>query len=156
MATRPRQFRRKDIKPGRLLANPSLWDGEQMAADARYAGHGKHKTYPPPDGSDQWRPIWTDDGSTERCEIYEADTWSNLQRLLKEAITGGFIGAKRDGTPYVAADGFPKRAWARIGDTLHEARYSQNREYHAFPLTRRDCWPQDPGGRLSEAPRWDP
>jgi len=158
VATRPTQFAgaQRDIKPGQLLSNAADWTVTPASTNARYVGNGKHKTYPPPSGGGDWTPVWRADGTTERCAQFSAEQWPELQRLAREAIQGGFIGATKSGAPYVATDGFPKRAWAWIGDTLHELRYSENGQYHGFPLTRDACYPLDPGQRLASAPRWRP
>lgn len=154
MATAPPQVRRKEIKPQWVLSATASWSGAPLAERLTYAGSGKHKTYWPSPGCGDWTPIWIDDGETERCDKFDPASWPELGRLLKDAISGGFVSADRNGQPLLHADGFPARAWAWIDDVLHEARYSQNGRYHAFPLTRRECWPRDPYDRLASAPRW--
>lgn len=157
MAQRPKQYAgRRDIKPGRLLAGAAEWSAETLPAPPTYQGIGKHKNYWSDRDLSDWTPIWVDDGTTERCEKYDAEHWPELQHLLRDAIERAFIGTDKTGAPLLEADGYPKRAWAWIGDTLHEFRYSQNRQYHGFPLTRVECQPLDPGQRLLAAPRWIP
>lgn len=157
MPPRPKQYAaREDIKPGLLLAAASGWSAATLPAPPTYHGIGKHKTYWSERDKLDWTPIWRDDGSTERCEKYPLDQWPNIQELLQQAVADCFISADKLGSPLLAADGYPARAWAWIGETLHEFRYSQNRQYHGFPLTSPACFPIDHAGRLPAAPRWTP
>lgn len=156
MPRRPTSHPRRDIKPKYVLAGDTDWQGAELAARVRYEGSGKHKTYPPPPQMrGAWIPTFIDDGQTERCGHFAFDEWADVQELLRRAVAGGFVAARKNGQPDLRDDGMPSRAWAFVDDVLHEARYTNNGVYHAFPLSVRDTWPQDPYHRLEEAPRWE-
>jgi hypothetical protein len=154
MASAPKPHQRADISPTWLLSSAADWPGAQLALQVRYVGNGKHKTYwPPMDRPAEWKPVFADDGQTERCDQYSPEVWGQFSDLLAQAIAGGFVAADKYGRPLVADDGKPLRVFVWVGGQLNEARYSRNNQYHAFPLTRRACWPEDPAGRLAQAPR---
>lgn len=115
----------------------------EIAEKVRYAGNGKHKTYPAP--NHEWIPVHRPGISS--CDKYEGAAWRQIEDTLKEAI-------RRSCVQLEAGLAYPVRVWAYVNDTLHEARLSNraNGEYHAFPLKYRSQFPLDPTGLLENAP----
>lgn len=125
--------RRRGHPVGRSLARPVPGDAAALASTASYMPSAEHK--------DHYSPLWgvgkwTRRGDTAtRCprdiSLEQANDW------LRAALSQGTAG------PVWPADGaYPEYVWARVGETVFEARLS-NREqgaYHGYPLDPTE-WP---------------
>ncbi len=134
-----------DIRPGRIGQWPTSGPtAEEIAERCRYVANGEHKTYPSKDGS--WTLMAKADKA--KCAVIHESQWPLVVAALKQAIREGCISDQFE-------NGFPRRVWAHVNGTLHEARLSNSLrgEYHAFPLEYESQYPIDEFERLRNAPR---
>ena len=116
---------------------------EAIAELVRYGGNGKHKRYPAPNG--EWRPVFRP-GCFECARFAEA-SWPQLVAVLREAIRLSCVQLEPN-------ERFPRRVWAYINGTLHEAKITNSitGEYHGMPLEYESQKPDDPHNLLRNAP----
>lgn len=144
-AQRPRYRRPQDFSRGRVARWPNERPPPQsIARRAVYRPDGAHKDYPSPTRQWEFNPR-TDKA---KCAHYREDQWPQLVAVLRAAIAAPVVSAEFRGE-------FPARAWAYVNGRLHEARLTnpETGEYHGFPLTYEEQYPDDPEGLLSHAPQ---
>jgi hypothetical protein len=121
--------RRRRRPPLRARADiPEGLDLHELASLATYIGSAEHKDFVSPAGPPRLR--------SDATKCPQDLSFEVIVGWLREALESGDVGGPWQGRP------FPQLAWKRIGDTVYEARLSNNEQgwYHGYPLDRTE-WP---------------
>ena len=103
---------------------------QKVAGKVRYVGSPEHKLAPTSAGMPRPR------ADASICDQRVSSMFVTVNKWLKRAVSKGVVGGPWEGK-------FPRYAWYKDGDTVYEARLTNqgSGEYKGFPL-RRDEWPE--------------